>query len=180
VSAEHKALEVDHIVPRNRNGTDDEFNLQALCFSCNATKRDRDSSDFRGQAAVYEKRDDDCLFCDIKPERVIAENRLCYAIRDGHPVTPLHTLVISKRHVAAYFDLYSPELNAINAMLGDLKAEIESTDPDVSGFNIGINAGASAGQTIFHVHVHLIPRRAGDVENPREGVRGVIPAKQSY
>ena len=99
-SAEHKALEVDHIIPRNKGGTDDVFNFQALCYSCNATKRDRDDTDFRGMAVRYADRDSNCLFCKIEPERVIAENELCFAIRDGHPVSPHHTLIIPKRHVA--------------------------------------------------------------------------------
>jgi len=89
-------------------------------------------------------------------------------------------LAIPKRHVADYFDLYQTELNAIGALLSTLKAETVTTDGTVTGFNIGVNAGASAGQTIFHCHIHLIPRRGGDVANPRGGVRGVMPGKQSY
>ena len=118
--------------------------------------------------------------CDIGPERVVAENELCYTIRDRFPVTPLHTLVMPKRHVADYFDLYQPELNAIQRMLVEQRVEILRQDQSVTGFNVGINAGADAGQTIFHVHVHLIPRRKGDAPDPRGGVRGVIPAKQNY
>ena len=120
------------------------------------------------------------MFCEIPSERVIAENELCYAIRDGFPVTPLHSLIIPKRHVSDYFDLFQPELNAIHRMLNDLRSDIQRDDPEVTGFNVGINAGESAGQTIFHCHVHLIPRRDGDVSNPRGGVRGVIPDKQVY
>jgi ATP adenylyltransferase len=180
VSAEHKAIEVDHIIPRNKGGTDDVFNLQALCYSCNATKRDRDDMDFRGIAVRYADRDSNCLFCKIEPKRVIAENELCFAIRDGHPVTSHHTLVIPKRHVANFFELYQPELNAAHALLRNTEAEIRSIDQQVTDFNVGINIGHDAGQTIFHVHVHLIPRRYGDVENPKGGVRGVIPGKQHY
>ena len=90
------------------------------------------------------------------------------------------TLIIPKRHVADYFDLYHPELNAIQSLLQDQRKQIMTADPTVSGFNVGINAGSEAGQTIFHVHVHLIPRRKGDVAEPRGGVRGVIPDKQKY
>jgi ATP adenylyltransferase len=180
VSAEHKALEVDHIIPRNKGGTDDTSNLQALCYSCNATKRDRDDMDFRGIAVRYADRESNCLFCKIEPERVIAENELCFAIRDAHPVSPHHTLIIPKRHVANFFELYQPELNAIHRLLQDMQAEIRGIDQQVTGFNVGINVGHDAGQTVFHVHVHLIPRRHGDVENPRGGVRGVIPGKQDY
>ena len=180
VSAEKKALEVDHILPRNHQGTDDLSNLQSLCYSCNAMKRDRDDADFRGVAESYENRDQGCVFCETAQGKMIAVNELCYAVRDNYPVTPLHTLVIPKRHVADYFDLYQPELNAIGALLSTLKTEIVAADGAVTGFNIGVNAGASAGQTIFHCHIHLIPRRGGDVANPRGGVRGVIPEKQSY
>jgi diadenosine tetraphosphate (Ap4A) HIT family hydrolase len=180
VSAEHKALEVDHIIPRNKGGTDDVFNLQALCYSCNATKRDRDDMDFRGIALRYADRESNCLFCKIAPERLVAENELCSAVRDAHPVSPHHTLIIPRRHVANFFELYQPELNAIHRLLQNMQAEVRGIDQQVTGFNVGINVGHDAGQTVFHVHVHLIPRRHGDVENPRGGVRGVIPGKQDY
>jgi ATP adenylyltransferase len=99
---------------------------------------------------------------------------------DKFPVTEGHTLIIPKRHVAKYFELYQPELNAAQSLLSQMKQEIARTDGKVGGFNMGVNDGVSAGQTIFHCHIHLIPRREGDVENPRGGVRGVIPAKQNY
>jgi diadenosine tetraphosphate (Ap4A) HIT family hydrolase len=121
-----------------------------------------------------------CLFCGIPRERVIADNELAYAIRDGFPVTPLHTLVIPKRHVDTYFDLREDEVLACNRLLQELRAAISAEDPTVDAFNIGMNAGESAGQTIFHCHIHLIPRRKGDVENPRGGVRHLIPGKGFY
>ena len=111
---------------------------------------------------------------------MIAENELCAAIRDAFPVTPLHTLIIPKRHVGDYFDLYQPELNAIRALLQEQREAILAEDPRVGRFGCGVNVGDAAGQTVFHVHVHLIPRRSGDAEDPRGGVRGVIPGKQSY
>ena len=116
ISAEDKALEVDHILPRNNGGTDDITNLQALCFSCNAMKRDRDDTDFRGIADSYKHREKECLFCDIEKSRIIASNELVYATRDSFPVTPLHTLIIPKRHVETYFELYQPEINAVQAI----------------------------------------------------------------
>jgi ATP adenylyltransferase len=177
---EHAALHVDHILPRAKGGSDDLSNFQALCVTCNTNKRDRDDTDFRGVLETYKERETNCLFCGIDSGRIIAENELCYAIRDGFPVTPFHTLIIPKRHVADYFDLYQPELNAIQSLLRDQRKQIMTADPTVSGFNVGINAGSEAGQTIFHVHVHLIPRRKGDVAEPRGGVRGVIPDKQKY
>ena len=89
-------------------------------------------------------------------------------------------LIIPKRHVANYFDLHASEVRAMHEMLVEMKKTIEMKDNLVTGFNIGVNAGKDAGQSIFHAHVHLIPRRKGDVENPRGGVRGVIPHKREY
>ena len=123
---------------------------------------------------------DRCIFCAMQCNRTIAENELCYAIRDGFAVTEHHTLIIPKRHVADYFDLYQPELNAIHQMIAEQRKAILEADSSVLGFNIGINSGAVAGQTIFHAHIHLIPRREGDVVDPRGGVRGVIPSIQGY
>ena len=180
VSADVKALEVDHIVPRSNGGSDDITNFQALCYSCNASKRDRDDADLRGVADSYKDRDDHCLFCTIEPTRIIDENELAYVIKDGFPVTEGHRLVIPKRHVADYFGLYQPELNAINQLLTKHKALIESEDSTVSAFNIGMNCGEDAGQTIFHCHIHLIPRRKGDVDEPRGGIRHLIPGKGYY
>jgi ATP adenylyltransferase len=180
VSADHKAIEVDHIVPRNKGGTDDTSNLQALCYSCNAMKRDRDNTDFRDVAANYKKREDGCLFCAINAKRIVAENELAFAIRDSFPVSDKHTLIIPKRHVADFFDLYQPEINTVHALLLEMRGEISRIDATVTGFNVGVNVGQAGGQSIFHVHVHLIPRRDGDVEQPRGGVRGIIPGKQDY
>ena len=93
-SAEDRALEVDHIVPRNAGGSDDLSNLQALCYSCNAMKRDRDTTDFRGMAARYRERSDRCIFCNIDAARIVTENELTVAIPDAFPVTEGHTLLI--------------------------------------------------------------------------------------
>ncbi len=121
-----------------------------------------------------------CLFCEIPKERIIASNSLAYAIRDNFPVTPLHTLVIPRRHVLDYFSLSQQELIACDDLLRQIKKEIEALDSNVDGFNIGMNSGASAGQTIFHCHIHLIPRRKGDVKEPRGGVRSIIAGKGNY
>ena len=180
ISADLKGLEVDHILPRNRGGTDDPANLQALCYSCNAMKRDRDNTDFRPIRDSYDERDADCAFCTVSKKRVIAENSLAFAIRDSHPVTEMHTLVIPRRHVGDYFGLTRPEWNACDALLRKVKAEIIRGDTTVEGFNVGTNAGEVAGQTVFHAHIHLIPRRRGDVDEPRGGVRHVIPSKGNY
>ena len=121
-----------------------------------------------------------CLFCNIDPGRIIVENDLAYAIYDGYPVTELHTLIIPKRHAETYFDLTDRERDACYQLMEQSKNTIETKDSSVSGFNIGINNGESAGQTIFHCHVHLVPRREGDVENPRGGIRHLIPGKGFY
>jgi diadenosine tetraphosphate (Ap4A) HIT family hydrolase/5-methylcytosine-specific restriction endonuclease McrA len=178
VPAREKALEVDHIVPRNKGGSDDVPNLQALCYSCNAMKRDRDNTDFRER--FYDNREKGCLFCEIPTTRVVAQNELAYLVRDGFPVTPLHSLIIPKRHVVSYFDLRPSEISRCHALSAEAKAAIEKEDSDVTGFNLGINSGEAAGQSVFHCHIHLIPRRRGDVEKPRGGVRHVIPGKGSY
>src|SRR5262249_46838549 len=94
ISADEKALEVDHIVPRNLGGADDITNLQALCYSCNAMKRDRNDTDFRAIRESYADREPGCLFCEMKSERIVTQNELAFAIRDGYPVTPLHTLIV--------------------------------------------------------------------------------------
>lgn len=121
-----------------------------------------------------------CLFCEIPLERIIAENELSYAIRDGFPVTPLHTLVIPKRHAVTYFDLTEAEVLACNNLIQQLRISMLKEDTSIDGFNIGMNAGEMAGQTIFHCHIHLIPRRKGDVDNPRGGIRHLIPGKGFY
>jgi diadenosine tetraphosphate (Ap4A) HIT family hydrolase len=179
VSADERALEVDHILPRRHGGTDDRTNLQSLCYKCNANKGARDDTDFRKVREGMTARQEGCLFCGSDRPRV-AENELAYAIRDDFPVTPLHTLIIPRRHAPTYFDLYEPERRAINLLLDQVRTAILAADKTVEGFNIGMNCGETAGQTVMHCHVHLIPRRKGDVPEPRGGVRGVIPGKASY
>ena len=122
----------------------------------------------------------ECLFCNIPQERIVLENDLAYAVRDGFPVTKMHSIIIPKRHIKDYFDLNKDELLACDHLIRSLKEEINNLDSSVNGFNIGMNAGESAGQTIFHCHIHLIPRRTGDVDNPRGGVRHTIPGKGDY
>jgi ATP adenylyltransferase len=179
-SVEERALEVDHIIPRNIGGSDDRSNLQALCYVCNAQKRDRDDTDFRQVLRSYADREPGCVFCDVSGARIIAANELAVAVCDQYPVTEGHTLVIPRRHFADYFDLRSSEHHAVEMLLHHCREQLISSDRLIDGFNVGVNSGASAGQTIQHVHVHLIPRRTGDKENPRGGVRGVIPERQDY
>jgi diadenosine tetraphosphate (Ap4A) HIT family hydrolase len=124
---------------------------------------------------------DGCVFCASRDgPRVVARNELSFAVRDTTPVTALHTLVLPPRHTPTYFDLTAEECASANDLLRDLRDEIVKTDPSVEGFNIGANVGAVSGQSIFHCHIHLIPRRKGDIDNPLGGVRAVIPDKMRY
>ncbi|MBF0244707.1 MAG: HIT family protein [Planctomycetes bacterium] len=107
------------------------------------------------------------------------ESGLLYVIHDRFPVSPGHSLIITKRHVADYFDTTDEERAEITAMLSRLKRHLDERFRP-NGYNIGVNCGESAGQSMMHLHVHLIPRYQGDVRRPRGGVRGVIPSKQSY
>jgi len=180
VAADERALDVDHILPKSLGGTDEPHNLQALCWQCNANKGAGDDTDFRGVRDTYATRDAACVFCDIDTSRVVAANPLAVLIEDGFPVTEGHLLVIPRRHVADYFELRLPERNAVQRLLNEGRDILRARHPNVGGFNLGVNVGADAGQTILHAHVHLIPRRPGDVENPRGGVRGVIPGRAHY
>jgi diadenosine tetraphosphate (Ap4A) HIT family hydrolase len=183
ITNEQKMLEVDHIFPKSLGGKDDLSNYQALCYSCNAAKRNTDDTDFRLFKTLYEQREENCLFCDIQSndrKRIITENNLAYAIRDGFPVTEGHTLFMPKRHVSDYFGLVQSEVNAINLLVQEQRTLLMASDSKIEGFNIGMNCGEVSGQTVFHCHVHLIPRRRGDVANPRGGVRHIIADKGFY
>ncbi len=179
ISSEIRALEVDHIVPKNWNGPDELSNYQALCYKCNTNKRDTDDTDFRNRVQLFGNRDEHCVFCTIQRE-IVFEHPLAYVIKDKFAVTPGHHLIIPKRHFDNYFELKSAELLAFNELLVKTKDKLRNEDSSIEGFNIGINQGVSAGQTILHAHIHLIPRRKGDVKNPRGGVRNVIPGKGGY
>ena len=121
-----------------------------------------------------------CLFCNIEKSGCAHENELAYASYDSYPVTEHHCLIIPKRHIKNYFDLSNKELIACNNLIQIVKDEITKKDPSVKGFNLGTNIGKVSGQSILHCHLHLIPRREGDVDNPQGGVRSVIPNKQHY
>jgi diadenosine tetraphosphate (Ap4A) HIT family hydrolase len=122
----------------------------------------------------------DCIFCNLEPSRIEDRNEFFVAIKDLYPVTEGHTLIIPNRHVESFFELTRDEEIAMLDMLSSQKEELSQLDNTITGFNVGINDGEDAGQTIMHCHIHLIPRRKGDMESPRGGVRGVIPSKQSY
>lgn len=120
-----------------------------------------------------------CPFCTLSPERIIDFNDLALVIRDGYPVSPGHTLVIPKRHIGSWFEITQAEQQALLDLLAKAKAVLE-TEFKPDGYNIGINDGPTAGQTVPHLHMHLIPRYKGDQEDPRGGLRWIIPEKAKY
>jgi len=181
IPADERALEVDHIQPRKHGGVDAIENFQALCYSCNATKRDRDNTDFRAVRKSYTERDKGCIFCNLAKDReVLGENSLAVAFTDSFPVSPLHALVIPRRHVRDFFGMSQAEINACTQLLTQVRGIVQSRDSTVAGFNVGANVDEAGGQSVFHCHIHLIPRRLGDVPKPRGGVRNVIPGKGDY
>tara|TARA_B100001250_G_scaffold348504_1_gene319226 strand:+ start:2771 stop:3172 length:402 start_codon:yes stop_codon:yes gene_type:complete len=121
-----------------------------------------------------------CLFCNASKKDFVFENDLAYVSFDTYPVSKFHSLIIPKKHIKNYFDLNNKEILACNDLILKIKDKIKIDDTSVLGFNIGINSGKVAGQSINHCHIHLIPRREADVENPQGGVRGVIPSMQHY
>ena len=123
---------------------------------------------------------EDCIFCkEFDKDKIVYEDGTWIAILDNYPVSEGHTLLIPKRHCETYFDLNFIELESVGVTIGVIKRLLDTKyKPD--GYNIGVNCGKSAGQTIQHCHIHIIPRYDGDVEDPRGGVRGVIPSKQKY
>ena len=124
---------------------------------------------------------EDCIFCKKINCKVLEETKYFFIIRDtAYPVTEHHTLIISNRHVSNFFELDGEENKELSIILKNQKEELQNLDKTITGFNVGVNIGKDAGQSIMHCHIHLIPRREGDVEDPRGGVRGVIPEKQKY
>jgi diadenosine tetraphosphate (Ap4A) HIT family hydrolase len=120
-----------------------------------------------------------CPFCTLEQDRILKQSDYAFMIRDNYPVSEGHTLIIPKRHVDSFFDLQAIEKAAILQLLDEAKETLdEEFSPD--GYNIGINDGAAAGQTVMHVHVHLIPRYRDDTEDPRGGVRWIFPGKAKY
>jgi diadenosine tetraphosphate (Ap4A) HIT family hydrolase len=179
VTKNESPLDVDHIIPRSKGGKTVYENLQILCAKCNRSKRNKDDTDFRG--IITGDFEDDCTFCKAgRSGNVLLENDHVFAISDAYPVTKGHTLVIPKRHIADYFEMFELERTAANDLIRVRCSNLLNTDSSIDGYNIGVNSGESAGQTIFHTHLHLIPRRRGDTRKPRGGVRGVIPSKMDY
>ena len=172
-------LHVDHIRPRSWGGKTEYENLQVLCSKCNQAKSNKDDTDFR--AAETTQVDPDCRFCpgNIK-NRIVEEWDSMLAFEDGFPVTIGHLLIVPKRHTPDWFLMTERERKEADDLIRVLRNRLSESDKSITGFNVGMNCGKSAGQTIFHAHIHLIPRRDGDTPNPTGGVRGVIPDKMCY
>jgi diadenosine tetraphosphate (Ap4A) HIT family hydrolase len=120
-----------------------------------------------------------CPFCTLPPSRIVHQNESGVVIRDGFPISPGHTLIVARRHVASFFDLSTGEALGLTELLREARLILDQEcQPD--GFNIGINDGAAAGQTVSHLHIHLIPRYTGDRPDPRGGVRWIFPDKADY
>ncbi|MBM3273265.1 HIT family protein [Candidatus Kaiserbacteria bacterium] len=120
-----------------------------------------------------------CPFCNLPPERILVEDTKVVVVRDGFPISPGHTLIIPRRHVGSFFDVDAEEREQLLRLLEDAKRRLDN-EFQPHGYNIGINDGPAAGQTVPHLHIHLIPRYKGDLPDPRGGVRWVIPEKAKY
>jgi len=173
-------LDVDHILPRSKGGKTVYENLQVLCAKCNRSKRDKDTTDFRQDFSQESKQG--CIFCELqkKSANILIENDTCLATLDNYPVTKGHTLICPKRHVSDYFEMSELERKEANDLLRVRYKQLLELDSSISGYNVGANFGQSAGQTVEHCHIHLIPRWVGDTPDPEGGVRGVIPNKMRY
>jgi diadenosine tetraphosphate (Ap4A) HIT family hydrolase len=120
-----------------------------------------------------------CVFCTLDLKRVIAANSIAFVIRDGFPISPGHTLIIPRRHFGSFFEATTQEQQAMLELL-DAQKQLLDREFSPAGYNIGINDGPAAGQTVPHLHIHLIPRYAGDRPDPRGGVRWILPDKARY
>lgn len=120
-----------------------------------------------------------CPFCTLPPDRILREREAAVAIRDGFPVSPGHTLIIPRRHVGSFFEITDAERADLMSLLAVAREDLDR-EFRPAGYNIGINDGAAAGQTVQHLHIHLIPRYEGDRDDPRGGVRWVLPDKAAY
>lgn len=175
---DERPLDVDHIKPKSKGGKTVYENLQVLCSKCNRSKRNKDDTNLK--SLIEKEFDHDCVFCNLSKEEYLIESDHAFAKLDRYPVTEGHTLFIPKRHFADYFDITEVEQKDISNLIGTRRKQLLAQDHSIEGFNIGVNSGKVAGQTIFHCHIHLIPRRKGDLDDPRGGVRGVIPSKMKY
>ena len=176
-----RPLHVDHILPRSKGAKTVYENLQALCSKCNLSKSNKANTDFR--QSVKQDFEPNCRFCPDNLKRLhrkVEDHGNLWIVMDKYPVAEGHHLIIPKRHTSDWFTMNEEERRHTDAVLRILKNRLSDMDNTITGFNIGMNCGKSAGQTVFHAHIHIIPRRDGDTPNPTGGVRGVIPDKMCY
>ena len=166
-----RPLDVDHIKPRSKGGKTVRENLQVLCSKCNRSKGNKDDTDFREVRPT--DYDPQCQFCSEETRlRIVEEFDSVFAVEDKFGVFHNHMLVIPFRHTEDFFSMTSKESNDAEDLLRIMRNRISLTDSSVNGFNVCVNCRESEGQTIFHAHIHLIPRRKRDTTNPRGGVQG--------
>ena len=132
-----------------------------------------------GSSRIRESLMPTCPFCRLEISRILISNQYGMAFRDGFPISPGHTLIIPRQHVASLFDLTTEERQSLWELVAAVRTNLmEEFHPD--GFNVGLNDGQAAGQTVMHAHIHVIPRYKGDATDPRGGVRWIIPTKAAY
>jgi diadenosine tetraphosphate (Ap4A) HIT family hydrolase/5-methylcytosine-specific restriction endonuclease McrA len=173
-------LDIDHILPVSKGGTDEPSNLQVLCHRCNRGKGNDLIKSAKEAHRDFRNPQDGCIFCSLEESRIIHQDDYVIVIKDKYPVTTGHTLIIPKRHVSKALDLTDIEMLSIFHMSKKITQELQNEDLKITGFNLGFNVGQDAGQTVFHVHFHIIPRRNGDVSEPTGGIRNIIPGKGKY
>ena len=159
VSSLERALEIDHIVPVSMGGTNELSNFQALCYKCNAQKKNRDDTDFVMVLNRLKYRNPKCPFCTSKDP--VFDNRMAFALRNVKPTTHLHSLVLPRRHTGNFFDLIPAEKSLCLTLIDSVKSDIQERDSTVTGFTVRFETGQMAGNTAEHCQIHVIPNRRG-------------------